>query len=245
VGIKYYQLVFRNKIFLRSLINNIIYLVLFVFAGLAVSLVLAAMIHKTLGFVKKLFIAMYFAPVVTSLAAVSLIWKLMYYPKVGLFSVFFSGVFGIQPQTFLQDARIALYCIILMDMWKSIGLETVILLAGIEEIPDSYFDASRIDGASSFQQFFRLTVPLLRPQIFFLIVIKSIYSLKTFVPVFMMTTIPQGGPMNSTKVLALHLYQQTFERQSFGYGAVVSVVIFILLLFFVIMQIKYYRSEVE
>jgi multiple sugar transport system permease protein len=245
VGLAYYKQVLTNPVFQKSLLNTIIFLVIFVIVGLVISLILAEMIHRTHGLAKKTYIALYFAPVVTSLAATALIWKLIYYPKVGLLSVALTRIFGIEPQTFLQDPKIALYCIIVMEMWKSIGLETVILLTGIEEIPEFYYEASLIDGANPIQQFFKITIPMLRPQIFFLFVIKSIYIFKIFVPIYMMTTLPQGGPLDSTRSLALHLYQQTFQNLKFSYGSVVALVIFMLMLFFVIMQIRFYRSEVE
>jgi ABC-type sugar transport system permease subunit len=243
VGTAYYEQVFTDPVFIRSFLNTLIYLAVFVVVGLVISLILAGLIHRTRGVAKKVYIAMYFAPVITSQAATALVWKLIYYPKVGILATFLTSVFGAPPQTFLQDPKIALFCVILLDMWKSIGLETVILLTGIEEIPDSLFEASLMDGARPFQQFLRITIPLLRPQIFFLVVIKSIYVFKVFVPVYMMTTYPQGGPMNSTQVLALNLYQQSFQNLRFSYGAVVSLVIFMLMLCFVILQIRYYRSE--
>jgi len=243
VGTAYYGLVFTDPVFIRSFLNTLVYLAIFVVVGLAIALALAGLIQRTRGAMKKIYIAMYFAPVITSQAATALVWKLIYYPKVGILAAFLTNVLGIQPQTFLQDPRIALFCIIVLDMWKSIGLETVILLTGIEEIPESLFEASVIDGASGFQQFLRITLPLLRPQIFFLFVIKSVYVFKVFIPVYMMTSYPQGGPMHSTQVLALNLYQQTFQNLKFSYGAVVSLVIFTLMLFFVAMQIRYYRSE--
>ncbi len=245
VGIAYYKMVLTDPVFIKSLTNTLIYLGIFVVVGLVIALILAEMIHRTYGVAKKIYTAMYFTPVVTSLAATALIWKLIYYPKVGILSTFLTNVFGVEPQTFLQDPKIALFCIIILDMWKSIGLEAVILVTGIEEIPESYYEASRIDGASPFQQFYKITIPLLRPQIFFLFIIKSIYVFKVFVPVYMMTTYPQGGPMNSTQVLALNLYQQSFQNLKFSYGAVVSLVIFVLMLFFVIMQIRYFRSQVD
>jgi multiple sugar transport system permease protein len=244
VGTAYYKQVFTDPVFIRSFLNTLEYLAVFVLVGLVVALVLAGLIHRTSGVAKKIFIAMYFAPVITSQAATALVWKLIYYPKVGILATFLTAVFGAQPQTFLQDPKIALFCIIVLDMWKSIGLETVILLTGIEEIPDTLYEASVMDGANPFQQFFKITIPMLRPQIFFLVVIKSIYVFKVFIPVYMMTTYPQGGPMNSTQVLALNLYQQSFQNLKFSYGAVVSVVIFTLMLSFVIMQIRYYRSDV-
>lgn len=245
VGFAYYKQVFTDTLFIKSLTNSLLYLVIFVVVGLVISLILSELIHRTHGIAKKIYTAMYFAPVVTSLAATALIWKLIYYPQVGILSTILTSTFGIPPQTFLQDPKIALFCIILMDMWRSIGLETVILLAGIEEIPEYLYEASLMDGANPFQQFFRITVPLLRPQIFFLIIIKSIYAFKVFVPVYMMTTYPQGGPINSTQVLALNLYQQSFQNLKFSYGSVVSLVIFVLMGIFVVLQIRYYRSEVE
>lgn len=245
VGIVYYKQVFTDPVFIKSLTNTLTYLVIFVVVGLVIALILAEMIHRTNGIAKKIYTAIYFAPVVTSAAATALVWKLIYYPKVGVLSTLLTNIFGMKPQTFLQDPKIALYCIILLSMWRSIGLETIILLTGIEEIPESYYESSLIDGANPFQQFFKITIPLLRPQIFFLIIIKATYVFKVFVPVYMMTTYPQGGPMNSTQVLALNLYQQSFQNLKFGYGAVVSLVIFVLMLFFVIMQIRYYKSQVE
>jgi len=245
VGTAYYQMVFTDPLFQKSLVNTLKYLAVFVVVGLVISLILAQLIHQTSGVLRKIYIAMYFTPVITSQAATALVWKLLYYPKVGVFATFLTSAFGIEPQVFLQSPQIALLCIIVVDMWKSIGLETMILLTGIEEIPEDYYEASRMDGANRFQQFLRLTMPLLRPQIFFLVIIKSTYVFKVFLPVYMMTTYPQGGPMNSTQVLALNLYQQTFQNMKFSYGAVVSIVIFVLMLSFVIAQIRNYRSATD
>lgn len=245
VGLGYYRLVFQSSVFWKAVRNNLTYLVVFNGVGIPLSMLLAAALSKTSGFTRKILIAMYFAPVVTSLAAVSLVWRLLYFPKVGVLSVFASAVFGADPQLFLQNPATALYCIIAMDIWKSTGIMMMVFLAGIEEIPDSYFEAAQMDGASVARQFFTITVPLLWPQTFFLLVINSIYTIKTIVPVYMMTSVPHGGPMNSTQVLALHLYQKAFQDQSFGYGAVVATVIFLALLIFVILQVRYYRNQVE
>jgi multiple sugar transport system permease protein len=245
VGIAYYKMVFSDPLFQKSLVNTLEYLAVFVIVGLVISLILAQLIHQTTGIMRKIYIAMYFTPVITSQAATALVWKMLYYPKVGVFATFLTSVFGIEPQVFLQSPQIALLCIIALDMWKSIGLETVILLTGIEEISEDFYEASEMDGAGRVQQFFRLTIPLLRPQIFFLVIIKSTYVFKVFLPVYMMTTYPQGGPMNSTQVLALNLYQQSFQNMKFSYGAVVSIVIFVLMLSFVIAQIRNYRSATD
>lgn len=243
VGLSYYELVLQNEVFHKAVRNNVVYLLLFNGVGIPLSMILASAIASTQELVKKILVALYFAPVVTSLAAVSLVWRLLYYPKVGLLSVFMTSVFGTDPQLFLQDPSTALYCIIAMDIWKSIGIMLVVFLAGIEQIPASYFEAAEMDGSTAFRKFFSITVPLLWPQTFFLLVINSIYTIKTIIPVYMMTSVPHGGPMNSTKVLALHLYQKAFQDQSLGYGAVVANVIFLALLVFVILQVRYYKNR--
>lgn len=244
VGLSYYELVLQNEVFRKSVRNNAVYLLLFNGVGIPLSMILASAIASTRDLVKKILVALYFSPVVTSLAAVSLVWRLLYYPKVGLLSVVMTSVFGTDPQLFLQDSSTALYCIIAMDIWKSTGIMLVVFLAGIEQIPASYFEAADMDGATASRKFFSITVPLLWPQTFFLLVINSIYTIKTIVPVYMMTSVPHGGPMNSTKVLALHLYQKAFQDQSLGYGAVVAIVIFLALLVFVVLQVRYYKSQV-
>ena len=125
------------------------------------------------------------------------------------------------------------------------GLMIAILVAGTDDIPDSYFEAADIDGASKFRQFISITLPMLKPQIFFLIVIFSINTLKVFEPIYMLTGPPKGGPANSTQVLTLHMFNQIFTGQRFSYGSAIAIIIFLLLIIFVFMQIKFYQKVTE
>ncbi len=247
IGLGNFRFLWKDPIFWRSLRNNIFYLAMMVPLGIVTSLFAAALIYRTSGIMRKVYTALYFAPVVTSMAAASLIWQLLYYPKIGLFARILSSLFRLDPNslTFLQNPTTALLCIIIMDVWKDSGLRTVIFLAGMDEIPDSIFESARIEGASEWRQFFSLTVPLLRPQLIFVGAIYSINAIRLFVPVYMMTGNPPGGPANSTKVLAIQMYQEAFYGLRFGYGATISMVIFALLVGLVILELRSFEQRWE
>ena len=243
VGLKNYAFMISDPVFWLSLRHNVYYILIMVPAGIFISLVIAALIYRTHGTIKKIYTALFFAPVVTSMVAVSLLWTLLYFPKVGFFSVVLNRLFNLPPQLFLANPKTALLCIIIMDIWKDTGLRAVILLAGMGEIPDSLYEASKIDGASHVRQFFKITIPLLRPQILFLAAIYSINALRVFAPIYMMTGNPPGGPANSTKTLAIQMYQEAFRSLRFGYGASISMVIFILLFGIVLVEIKSLQQQ--
>jgi len=245
VGLKNYLTIFKDPIFLKALLNNLIYLAVMVSVGIGSSLVIAVMIHRISGFPKKAYIFLFFTPVVTSMVAVSLIWKLLYYPNVGIFAKLISWIFHVNPPMFLADPKTALLSIIVMDIWKDTGLRTIILHSGMEEIPESIHDASKIDGASPLTHFFKITVPLLRPQIIFLVAVYSINAIRVFTQVYMMTTNPPGGPGHSTQVLVLYMYQQAFYAQKFGIGAAIAFIIFLFLLVLVILEVKSFQQKWE
>jgi len=245
VGLSNYRFLAKDPVFFKSLWHNIFYILVLISVGITTSLVLSSLIYRTYGFSKKIYTALHFTPVVTSMVAVSLIWNLLYYPKIGVFAVLLTKFFHVQPQLFLADSKIALLCIIIMDIWKETGIRVVVLLAGMQEIPKTVYEAARIDGASPISQFFKITIPLLRPQITFLVAIYSINALRVFTQVFMMTGNPPGGPANSTKTLSIHMYQEAFYSLRFGYGATIAIIIFILLFGLVLFQIRAFKQTWE
>ena len=245
VWFKNYLSIFKDPIFLKAFLHNIYYLVVMVSVGIGSSLIIATLIHRTSGFAKRAYIAMFFVPVVTSLVAVSLIWKLLYYPNVGIFAKIISNVLNLSPPLFLADPKTALISIIFMDIWKDTGLRTVILHAGMEEIPESIYDASRIDGASAISHFFKITIPLLRPQIIFLSAVYSINAMRVFTQIYMMTGNPPGGPAHSTQVLVIRMYQEAFYATKFGKGAAIAMIVFILLFGLVILEVKSFQQKWE
>ncbi len=247
IGLGNFRFLWKDPVFWRSLRNNIFYLAVMVPLGIVTSLFAAALIYRTTGAMRKIYTALYFAPVVTSMVAAALIWQLLYHPKIGLFAQILSSLFRIDPNnlTFLQNPATALLCIIFMDVWKDSGLRTVIFLAGMDEMPDSIFESAKIEGASEWRQFFTLTVPLLRPQLIFVGAIYSINAIRLFVPVYMMTGNPPGGPANSTKVLAIQMYQEAFYGLRFGYGATISMIIFAILVGLVVLELRSFEQRWE
>lgn len=245
VGFDNYIRVFKDSVFLKALLHNIIYLVVLVTVGISTSLVFAALIYRVSGLAKKIYIFMFFSPVVISLVAASLIWKLLYYPHVGIFARIIENVFHMEAPRFLADPKTALISIIFMDIWKDTGLRVIILHAGMEEIPGSIYDASRIDGAPPITHFFKITIPLLRPQLIFLGAIYSINALRVFTQVYMMTGNPPGGPSHSTQTLVIRMYQEAFYQTKFGNGAVIAMMVFVLLLGLVILEVKSFQQRWE
>ena len=236
-GFSNYVSLFQSDLFRVSLIHNIEYLAILVFGGVITSLIIAELISLCSPLLKRVFTFLFFTPVVTSLVASALIWKLLYFPNTGLFSRI-SEFLGMGQQSFVYDPKIALICIIIFDIWKDTGLRGVILLAAFDQIPETLFEAAELDGASEWSKFFKIKLPLVYPQIFFLMVIYSINALRVFTQVFMLTDYPGGGPGSATYVLNLLMYHNSFRKMTFGIGASTSMVIFIMLFFFVLMQIR-------
>ena len=236
-GFSNYLSLFRSDLFQTSLWNNIQYLLILVIVGIVTSIIVAELISLCSRVWKRIFTFMFFTPVVTSMVASALIWKLLYFPKTGLFSQV-TEFLGLGQQSFLYDPRIALICIIIFDIWKDTGLRVVILLAALDQIPDTLFEAAELDGASEWSKFFKIKLPLIFPQIFFLMVIYSINALRVFTQIFMLTDYPGGGPGSVTYVLNLLMYHQSFRKTTFGIGASTATVIFIMLFIFVMMQIR-------
>jgi multiple sugar transport system permease protein len=245
VGAKNYLNFFKDPINIKASINNIIYMAILVSIGIGTSLIIAALIHRVSSrIVQRIYIAMFFAPVITSLVAVSLIWRLLYFPNIGIFAKVISAVLHVKPPTFLADPQTALISIIIMDIWKDTGLRTVIFHTAMDEIPQSIYDSANIDGASEVSFFFRITIPMISPHIVFLAAIYSINSLTyVFRPVFIMSGYPPGGPAHSTQVLVVRMYQVAFRNLEFGKAAVIAMVIFILLFGLVLLEIKSFQRR--
>jgi ABC-type sugar transport system permease subunit len=247
IGLRNYKYLIGDPVFWKSLWHNFYYLGVMVSVGVITSLVIAALIYRTRGVMRKVYTAMFFAPVVTSMVAIALVWSLLYFPKIGMFARALSAVFGINPErlTFLESTTTALLSIIVMDVWRDTGIRTVIFLAGMDEIPDSLYESARIDGASNLRQFFRITIPLLTPQLIFIAAIYSINAIRVYVPIYMMTGSPPGGPANSTMVLTLHMYLSAFYGMRFGYGSSIAVVMFVILFGLVLLEIKAFQQKWE
>jgi len=179
------------------------------------------------------------APLVTSIIVVSIIWAMMLHSEQGLFQSILTSL-GLPKQAFLSDQDRALPALTLMMLWKDVGLSMIILMAGLKNIPGVYYEAAVVDGASRWQLFRNVTLPLIRPVLMFVIVTRTVFSFQLFVPVYQMT---KGGPLDSTKVIVYYIYQQGFLFQDMGYASALAMVTLLILLFVSMGQMRLLRTD--
>jgi multiple sugar transport system permease protein len=237
VGLDNFRELLADPTFYRAATNTLTYVVVIVPVSAALGLLLAIAFDARFP-LRELFKAVYFAPMVTSTVAAAVVWWWLYNPQFGLFNVLLRLV-GLPAQPWLMSSRTALLSIILFSIWKGLGYNMVIYLAGLQAIPASFLEAARIDGAGPVQRFRRITLPLLAPTTAFLLIYNSIQAFQVFDQVFVLTS---GGPAGSTNVVVLDLYRQAFERYNFGYAAAEATVLFVLILGITALQYVYSRS---
>jgi multiple sugar transport system permease protein len=180
----------------------------------------------------------YFIPPVLAVVAASLFWKfLMYQPTYGLINTALISL-GFASQGFLADPNQAFAAILVMTIWKWTGYHTVIFIAGLQIIPDEYYDSAKVDGAGSLRQFFQITLPLLKPSILFSMVINFISSFQIFDTVYVMT---RGGPANTTMTVVYYMYDAAFGYMKFSYATAMGVLLFLVILFITLFQLRIMR----
>jgi len=215
-----------DPMFYRSLWNTFYYAMVSVPLSIIFSLIIAMALNNPISAI-GLYRTVYFIPVITSINAVAIVWNFIFHPEdFGLLNKLLA-VFGIERRLWLQDPFWAMPCIIFMSVWKGLGHNVIIFLAGLQNIPAHLYEAARIDGATRWQQFRHITWPLLSPTTFFIFVMSVIGSFQVFSQVYMMT--PRGGPLKSTLVIVYYLYQQAFEKFEFGYASAMAFVLFVLI----------------
>lgn len=190
-----------------------------------------ALNSKLLRF-KKFFRLAFFMPVITTLVAVAVVWRYLYHPRFGIFNYLLS-FFNLGPVDWLGSTVWAMPSLILLAIWKNFGYNMMIFLAGLQAIPDSLYEAARIDGANWWQQHLHVTIPQLAPTTVFVTVITIIGYFQFFAEPYVMT---QGGPVNSTLSIVLYLYQQGFRWWQMGYSSAIAFVLFFILVILALLQ---------
>ena len=230
---------FHDQVFKASLINTGKYILFAVPIGLALSLGIAMLLNSiTRG--AAVYRMVVFIPYVTSIVAVSWVWRWMFMKQGGLINNVI-GLFGISRQPFLDSTSQAIYVVISNIIWQALGFYTIIFLAGLKQVPKTYYEAAMIDGASPWQKFKNITIPLLNPTIVYLSVMATIQTLQVFTQVFNITSGGQGiagGPLNSTVSVVLYIYQLAFVNYKMGYASAATVVLFIIILTISLFQMK-------
>jgi multiple sugar transport system permease protein len=228
IGLENYKDLFTDTLF-QTAIKNTTYFAFFVtIFGVLIALLIALMLNKNTK-INPFYEAIYFLPVITPMVPVAVVWKWIYDPSYGLLNFFLSW-FGIQPVAWLVYPNTAMLAIIIMSVWKLIGYNMIIFLVGLRNIPTTYIEAARIDGANSNQVFWRITLPLLRPIMLLVFVITTINSYNVFTQVYIMTSGPQGAPGGAVRTLVFDIYENAFRYFKTGYAASEAVVLFLIIL---------------
>jgi multiple sugar transport system permease protein len=246
VGVANYVEAIRDDLTLKSLRNTLVYTVGAVPVSMVLSLSLALIMNQDKLPARTLFRTIYFIPVITSWVAVSFVWIWMFEPRWGLVNAFLRW-FGITGIKWLASPIWAMPAIMIVAIWKGLGYNMVIFLAGLQGIPREMYEAAQIDGANDWQRFWSITLPLLNPTIVFITVTAVIGSLQVFTPAVVMTTVQgeAGGPINSTRVMVYHIYATAFRYTRLGYGAALAFLLFALIMVVTVIQLRVTQREVE
>ena len=225
IGLENYQKLFSDKNFWLALKNTVYFTVIVVPCQCVLALALALLVSKKFRGV-AVFRTMYFAPQLTSMVVISVLWSVLYNanPNTGLINSILVSL-GMSPIKFLSDASTSMNSIIFMSAWQGAGYQMMIFLAGLQGIPRDQYEAASVDGATKFKQFLYITIPGLKGTIKYVIMITMIQAMKLFTQPYIMT---QGGPKNSTKTLVYYIYTQGFQKGNFGYACSIAAVFFVI-----------------
>jgi multiple sugar transport system permease protein len=239
VGLQNFVTLVNDELFWKTLFNSAYYTFVAVPTGVFVAFWLALLMNRKMrGTV--FFRTVYFLPQITLTVAAALVWSWLYHPELGLFN-YLLGLVGIDGPHWLFSTTWAMPAIILMSNWKGIGFAMLIILAGLQGIPEEYYEAAEIDGATSWQKLFHITVPLLSPTIFFVVVTSLIGAFQGFDQFWVMT---RGGPANATTTLVVYIVQTGFTYFKMGYGATLAAVLFLCIMAITLLQWKVAKTWV-
>jgi multiple sugar transport system permease protein len=239
VALRNYSDLLGSALFWKALVNTLYFTAVGGPLTVVVALASALLVNTKVARWKPLFRTIYFAPVVTTIVAVAVVWKYLYHPRYGLLNRGLELI-GIAPIDFLGDPKWAMPAIILLAVWKNFGYTMIIFVAALQAIPEELYEAARIDGASALQQFRHVTLPMLGPTFMFVGIITAIGYLQFFPEPYVMT---RGGPVNSTLSVVMLMYEQGFKWWNMGYAAAVAFVLFLFIAAATLIQLKVQRAS--
>lgn len=234
-GIQNYIDMVKDPIVWQVTWNTILYTILTVPVGMCISLLLAVMLDQKLAG-RRFYRAAFFLPSITSMVVVAIVWQWLYNPDYGLINYFLS-LFGIEGPKWLISADTSLISLAIVGIWKNAGYNMIIFLSGLQGISNTYYEAAELDGANKVQQFFKITLPMLKPTTFFIFIMAVIGSFQVFDQVMLMT---KGGPGRSSSVLVHYLYQNAFVYFKLGYACAIAY-----LLFFIVLIVTLFNMRME
>lgn len=242
VGLDNYLTMFNDPKMWSSLFNTFSYVIVIVPGTIIISLILAALLNtkiKGRGF----FRVIYFIPAITMGAAVAMIWKWMYNSDHGIINAILNAL-GFDSVNFLTNPNTALLSICLVSIWINVGYNMIILLAGIQGISKTYYEAASIDGASPIKQFFGITLPLVTPTLFFVLITNLIGTFQTFDTIYMMIK-ESGIAMEATQSMVMYFFRNAFSYSKKGYASALAVFLFLIIMLVTLIQMKLQKKWVN
>lgn len=242
VGLANYQKLLADGEVWQATWNTLKYTALVVPITIVLAIILAVLLNaKIKG--KHLYRTIYFLPMVAAPAAVTMVWKWLYNTDFGLINYVLRQA-GLGPVNWVEDPRIALYAIAVIGVWSTVGYSMILILAGLQEIPKDYYEAERIDGASSIKQFFSITLPLLSPTLFFVVVTSIIQAMQVFDAIYMMVGITSPAYQKTVSLVYL-FYNNSFKYADKGYGSTIIMLLLLMILAITAVQMKVQKKWVH
>ena len=237
VGLSNFAKMINDKRFWNSYITTFHFTLISIVLIIILSFILALILEKSFKF-KNIFQSAIFIPVILTMVSIAVVWQFMF-QSTGILSNLFIDLFGTKIK-WLTSTKIAPYSMILVNVWKMTGYYMIIFIAGLLNVPNTFYEAARVDGANYFERLIYITLPQMKNTFILVFVSGVIFSFAAFPQQYVMT---EGGPGRSTEVLALLIYKQAFEFTKFGYSSSISVAFFASLLLFSIIQLRLFKSE--
>lgn len=238
IGLENFRyILLQDERFIPSLLSTFYFTIGDVILTAVIALLVAVALNSNRRF--RVFLrTIYFSPVITPLVAVSIVWSYIYHPNYGLLNELLSWV-KLPPQQWLTSITAAMPSVIAMSVWKRLGYYMLIFLAGLQAVPQELFEAATVDGASKTTMFRRITLPLIKPTILFVLVVLTIEALQVFTQIYIMT---QGGPVDATRVTVLYMYDTAFTYLRMGRASAMAFILFIIVLIVTFVQVRLMRE---
>ena len=241
VGLENYIKAFTNDEYFYQYFGNTFYFaIVLVPVVLVISLFLAILINKKVGRLTKAYRVALFLPSITSTVAVSMVWLWIFNPDMGILNNFLTAIGFHNPPMWLSDPEWSKPALIIMRVWQMSGYYMLLFLAGLQTIPETLYEEAEVDGASSWQRFTRITVPMLSNTTFVVVILLIIESFNMFESIFVMT---EGGPLGSTSTIMYYIYEQGFMSYNMGYASALAWIFFALILVFTLIQFRFRREQ--
>jgi len=239
IGTGNYSRLFNDRLFWKAIGNTLKFLLLHIPLQLIVSLFLAYLLNQKIR-AASFFRASFFMPVIVSGVVVTILWQQLLGYDSGLINRLLTTI-GLSKIGWLVDPEVAIYSIAVMATWKNVGLYVILFLVGLQTVPTQYYEAAKLEGATRWQQFYHITLPMINPTIFMVVILSTIGGFNLFIEPYIMTG---GGPINTTLSAVLYIYKQAFQYYNMGYSATLGFFYAIMIMTVVILQKKFIEKEV-